>query len=57
MKYVIIFVADRVAQGVLPGQMFEYDKADTLEEANEKIKTFNSDGGHILILPYYEVEK
>jgi hypothetical protein len=62
MKYVIIYVFDNTSgeynpYSLLPGQMFEYDRKDTLEEAQESAKNFNAHGGHLLILPYYEIEK
>lgn len=59
MKYVIVFVMGAQANpySILPGTMFEYDRADSLEEAQRKVKAFNSSGGSLIILPYYEVEK
>lgn len=61
-KYVIIYVFDTpdaggLTNGLLPGAMFEVNKTDTLEEANKVAQAFNPHGGHLLILPYYEVEQ
>lgn len=60
-KYVIIYVFDNPSgeynpYSLLPGSMFEVDRKDTLEEANKVAQAFNAHGGHLLILPYYEVE-
>lgn len=61
MKYIIVYVYDNTGSldntyGLLPGSMFEVDRKDTLEEANKVAQAFNAHGGHLLILPYYEVE-
>lgn len=61
MRYIIIYVFDNIdGQGnpydLLPGQMFEYDRCDDLETAQIKAKAFNAHGGHLLIVPYYEIE-
>lgn len=61
MKYIIIYIYDNTGSldntyGLLPGFMFEVDRKDTLEEANKVAQAFNAHGGHLLILPYYEVE-
>lgn len=62
MKYSLIYVFDNTSgeynpYSLLPGQMFEYERnIDTLEEANKKAKAFNAAGGHVIIVPYYEVE-
>lgn len=62
MKYAIIYVYDNLGTlentyGLLPGQMFEYDRVGSLEEAQVKAQAFNAHGGHLLIMPYYEVEQ
>lgn len=61
MKYIVIYVYDRMdsnglTNSLLPGSMFEVDRKDTLEEANKVAQAFNAHGGHLLILPYYDVE-
>lgn len=60
-KYVIIYVYDNINSdntfGLLPGSMFEVDRTDSLEEANKVANAFNAHGGHLLILPFYEVEQ
>ena len=66
MKYVVIYVFDGTANdllsslnnpyGLMPGSIYEVDRADNLEEANKKAKAFKPVGGHLMILPYYDVE-
>jgi hypothetical protein len=61
-KYVIIFVFDNPTgqynpYSPLPGQMFEYARCESLEQAQDEAKKFNASGGHLLILPFYEVEQ
>ena len=59
-KYTIIYVYDNRDNynpySLLPGQMFEYSRCDSLEQAQVEAQAFNPSGGHLLILPYFEVE-
>jgi hypothetical protein len=61
MKYVIMYVYDALGTventyGILPGQMFEYARCESLEQAQVEAQAFNPHGGHLLILSYFEVE-
>lgn len=60
MKYVIIYVFDAGGEynpySLLPGQMFEYARCESLEQAQAEAQAFNAHGGHLLILPYFEIE-
>ena len=62
-KYMTLFVVDMVdlldtsTNRLMPGAVFEIDRDfETLEEANLSVKNFNKNGGHVVIVPYYNVE-
>ena len=63
-KYMTLFVVDIVdlldpsTNRLMPGAVFEIDRDfDTLEAASKSVSRFNASGGHVVIVPYYEVEK
>lgn len=60
-KYILVYIQGPYDydEGPYPGSMFEIDRYDTLEKAQEEGKKFKQKFGEyaeVLIMPYYSIE-